>query len=154
MAAEDGFIGQGWAFPPAFDRPAPGSAPGSALGAAPGVAMVTGPQDIEQSLRILFTTARGERFLRLDYGASLAAQMFEPMTTARLAWIEETVRTAILLHEPRIDADRVTVTNDPAGGCVTVEIGYRLRGANSRYNVVFPWYLRDGAPAAGGQDGG
>lgn len=148
MAAEDGFIGRGWAFPPAFDP------------SAPGVAMVTGPQDIEQSLRILFTTARGERFLRLDYGASLAAQMFEPMTTARLAWLEETVRTAILLHEPRIDADRVQVTNDPALGCVTVEIGYRLRGANSRYNVVFPWYLRDGtdgagpAGAAGGQDAG
>ncbi len=148
MAAEDGFIGRGWAFPPAFDH------------RAPGVVMVTGPQDIEQSLRILFTTARGERFLRLDYGASLAAQMFEPMTTARLAWLEETVRTAILLHEPRIDADRVQVTNDPALGCVTVEIGYRLRGANSRYNVVFPWYLRDGtdgadpAGAAGGQDAG
>lgn len=131
MALEDPFIGRGWAFPPAFDR------------ATASVAMAEGVADIEQSLAILFTTAMGERIMRPDYGASMADQVAEPMTTSQLSYLEEKVKTAILLHEPRIDADAIRVVYDPHQGRVEFHIGYRVRGANSRFNMVYPWYLRE-----------
>lgn len=130
MALEDPFIGRGWAFPPAFDRPSAGAV------------LAEGVTDIEQSLRILFTTRLGERIMRPDYGASLDDQAFEVMNTSRLSWIEALVKNAILLHEPRIDADQVTVEPDPTEGRLLVAISYKVRGANSRFNFVYPWYLR------------
>lgn len=133
MALEDPFIGRGWAFPPAFDR------------ATAGAIMAEGVIDIEQSLQILFTTELGERIMRPDFGASLSAQAFEVMNTSRLSWIETLVKTAILLHEPRIDADAVTVLPDHLEGRLLMTIGYRVRGANSRFNFVYPLYVRGGA---------
>jgi uncharacterized protein len=133
MALEDPFIGRGWTFPPAFDQ------------ATASVVMATGTLDIEQSLAILFSTALGERIMRPDFGASMADQVMEPMTTSRLTWLEEMVKTAILLHEPRIDADAVRAVHLPLEGRVEFHIGYRVRGANSRFNMVYPWYLKDKA---------
>lgn len=132
MALEDPFIGRGWAFPPAFDR------------ASAGAVMTEGVTDIEQSLIVLFTTRLGERIMRPDYGASLEEQAFEVMNASRLSWIEAQVRHAILLHEPRIDADEIGVDFDPLEGRLMINIGYRVRGANSRFNFVYPWYLRGG----------
>lgn len=132
MALEDKFIGWGWAFPPHFDI------------ATARVVMAEGLAEIEQSLMILFTTELGERIMRPDYGAAMDSQVFEAMNTSRLSWIEALVRNAILLHEPRIDADAVTVEFDPEGGRLLIVIGYRVRGANSRFNFVWPHYLRTG----------
>ncbi len=132
MALEDPFIGRGWAFPPAFER------------ASAAARMAEGIEDIEQSLRILFTTSFGERIMRPEYGASLQEQAFEVMNTSRLTWIETLVKNAILLHEARIDADAVQIEADPDQGRLLIVIGYRVRGSNSRFNFVYPWYQREG----------
>src|SRR5687767_1107362 len=100
MGIEDAFIGTGWSFPPAFDR------------AAAGVEMRRGIQDIEESLRILFTTRLGERIMNPFYGCSLDDTLFEPMNQSRISYLENLIRTAIVYHEPRIDADAVTVEAD------------------------------------------
>lgn len=129
MAIEDPFIGIGWGFPPSFDA------------ASGGVRMASGIADIEESLRILFSTTLGERIMRPDYGAGLDDHVFEPMNTSRIAYLENLIRTAILYHEPRIDADQVTVEPDEAAGLLLIGVGYRVRGANSRFNMVYPYYL-------------
>lgn len=136
MALEDPFIGRGWAFPPAFD-----AASGSAV-------LAEGRAEIEQSLAILFSTRLGERIMRPDYGCGMDGEVFEAMGSARLAWIEEAVRMAILYHEPRIDADEVSVTADAPEGRLLIAVGYRVRGTNSRFNMVWPYYQ------SGGADGG
>ena len=51
MAIEDAFIGTGWSFPPAFDK------------ATASVELRTGIADVEESLRIIFTTQLGERVM-------------------------------------------------------------------------------------------
>ena len=43
--------------------------------------MVTDEQDIEQSLRILFGTAIGERLFAPGYGLDMREVVFEPMST-------------------------------------------------------------------------
>ena len=131
MGIEDPFIGSGWSFPPAFDT-------GTAS-----VTMSTGIRDIEESLRILFSTALGERIMNPLYGCALDDQVFEVMNASRISYLENAIRTAIIYFEPRIDADQITVEPDQINGRLLIAIGYKVRGANSRFNFVYPYYLTE-----------
>jgi phage baseplate assembly protein W len=131
MALEDNFIGTGWSFPPLFDP------------SAGGVEMRTGINDIEESLRIIFTTHLGERVMQPEFGAALDQHLFDPMNSSRLSYLEDQIKRAILYHEPRIDAESVAVTPDEAEGRLMIGIGYKVRGANSRFNFVYPYYLEE-----------
>ena len=59
--------GRGWSFPPELTDS--------------GIKMSAYEQDIEESLRILFSTSPGERVNRYDYGCPLRRYAFEPITT-------------------------------------------------------------------------
>ena len=131
MAVEDDFIGTGWSFPPAFER------------SGGRVEMSSGIADIEESLRIIFTTQLGERIMQPQFGAALDQHVFDPMNNSRLSYLEDQIKRAILYHEARIDAERITVTPDEPEGRLLIAIGYRVRGANSRFNFVYPYYLED-----------
>ena len=131
MALEDDFIGTGWSFPPAFDR------------AGGRVEMRSGIADIEESLRIIFTTHLGERIMQPQFGAALDQHVFDPMNNSRLSYLEDQIKRAILYHEPRIDAERISVVADEPEGRLLIAIGYRVRGANSRFNFVYPYYLEE-----------
>jgi phage baseplate assembly protein W len=132
MAIEDPFIGTGWGFPPAFDA------------TAAGVEMSSGIGDIEESLRIIFTTALGERIMNPLFGCALDDSVFEAMNTSRISYLENLIRTAIIYHEPRIDADQVTIEPDQNAGILLIGVAYKVRGANSRFNFVYPYYLAEG----------
>lgn len=132
MALEDPFIGSGWSFPPAFDKN------------AASVSMSSGIRDIEESLRIIFSTALGERIMNPLFGCALDSSVFEVMNASRIAWLENLIRTAIIYHEARIDADQITVEPDPLAGRLLIAIGYKVRGSNSRFNFVYPYYLNEG----------
>lgn len=138
MQPEDRFIGRGWAFPPAFVK---SGAPGAERGE---VAMTGGIEDIRQSLAIILGTVLGERIMRPDFGCSLEDQVFNAMNASMLSYVENLVKTAILYHEPRIDADQISVTADQPAGRLDIKVSYVVRGANSRFNVVFPFYLTEG----------
>lgn len=127
MALEDPFIGQGWSFPPRF--------------ANGEVELTAGQQSITESLRVIVGTQMGQRLMRPDFGCGMDGEVFGLMNTSRITWIENVVKTAILLHEPRVDAHEVNVTPDGPEGRLTVEVIYAVRGTNSRFNVVFPYYL-------------
>jgi hypothetical protein len=129
MPLEDLFLGTGWSFPPAFDR----------VGAE--VELTSGVEDIERSLEIIFSTALGERIMNPIFGCSLEEMVYEPMTTARIAYIENLLKTAILYHEPRIDADLIEVQPDNLEGALWIRINYTVRTSNSRFNFVYPFYL-------------
>ena len=128
MAQEESFIGTGWEFPPRFDN-------GSC-------AMSSGVDNIHESLRIITGTFLGERLMRPDFGCALQNEIFQTMSSNRITWIENLVRRAILLHEPRIDVSAITVTAEQTEGRLMIEIVYTVRGSNSRFNVVFPFYLQ------------
>lgn len=131
MAVEDDFIGTGWSFPPAFDL------------AGGRVEMRSGIADIEESLRIIFTTHLGERIMQPQFGAALDQHVFDPMNNSRLSYLEDQIKRAILYHEPRIDAESISVAPDEPEGRLLIAIGYRVRGANSRFNFVYPYYLEE-----------
>ncbi|MFC5696176.1 GPW/gp25 family protein [Pseudomonas sp. GCM10022186] len=132
MALEDPFIGSGWSFPPAFDKK------------SASVTMSSGIRDIEESLRIIFSTALGERIMNPLFGCALDGNVFEVMNTSRIAYLENLIRTAIIYHEARIDADQVSIEPEQSAGRLLIAIGYKVRGSNSRFNFVYPYYLNEG----------
>jgi phage baseplate assembly protein W len=126
------FLGSGWSFPPRFDRN------------AAGVLMVEDEQDIEESLRILFSTQRGERMFQPRYGLDMHELLFDPLSTTMRTLLEERIRMGILLYEPRIEPLGVKVASpDANAGELQIELEYKVRATNSRYNLVFPFYTSD-----------
>ena len=134
MPFEDpGFLGRGWAFPPKFD----------AFTGEP--ALVGADEDITQSLRILFETRPGERVMHPTFGCRIHDYIFDPMNASTMRNMEAAIAQAILFFEPRIDVEATKVAiADANEGRLTIKLLYRVRQTNSRANVVFPFYIREG----------
>jgi phage baseplate assembly protein W len=125
------FLGRGWSFPPEF------------IQGSGDVVMTEEAADIDASLRILFGTAVGERFLVPAYGLDMRQMQFEPMSTSLKTLLEDRIRTAILIHEPRIRLISLTVQNPTEpDGTLFIALEYAIRATNSRFNLVYPFYLR------------
>ncbi|HWM89805.1 MAG TPA: GPW/gp25 family protein [Thermoanaerobaculia bacterium] len=126
------FLGTGWSFPPEFVR------------AGGQVLMTSDEQDIEASLKILFGTGLEERFLVPKYGLDMREVLFEPMSTTMRTFLKDRVRTAILIHEPRINLLALEIESpDPHDGQLRIVVDYEVRSTNSRFNLVFPFYRHD-----------
>ena len=139
MTTTPDFLGLGWAFPPRFG-----------LGGA-SVAMVTGNEDIEQSLAILLATRRGERVMQDDFGCELSDFLFGEISQGLIGQVRDLISDAILHHEPRIALQGVEVSEHRAAeGILMIAIDYTVRATNSRYNLVYPFYLREAAQPPGG----
>ena len=134
-APRPSFLGVGWAFPPSFSR-----------GGAE-VEVVADEVDVHQSLAILLATRPGERPMSEEYGCALDEILFEELDQSLANQITATITDAILYHEPRIVLDRVSV-DDSTGteGLLQIRLAYTVRSTNSRYNMVFPFYVNEATP--------
>ncbi len=134
------FLGRGWSFPPEFEL----------LTGASGVpegrlSMVEGDKDIRESLAVLLTTLRGERILDPEYGLGVQDRVFDPTDTATLAHFEADIRHAVLYFEPRIRLEEVQIdTAQAVDGVLSVNLVYFIPAVNSRANMVFPFYFKEG----------
>ncbi len=138
MSPEPGFKGRGFSFPPSFSRG----------GAA--VAMVEGDEDIAQSLQIILATRPGERTMQSSFGCSLDELLFEEIDQGLIGRVTRMVSDAILFHEPRVDLLGVEVSpSRETPGLLAIAIAYRSRITNSRWNLVYPYYLREALPDPG-----
>lgn len=126
----DVFLGRGWNFPPILTED--------------GVKMVAYEKDIEQSLRVLFSTSPGERVNRYDYGCPLRRYAFEPIYTQTLVRMRNDITRAITLFEPRIVVEDVTFEEHADKGLLLIRITYTILRTNSRSNMVYPFYLNEG----------
>jgi uncharacterized protein len=138
MANDASFLGTGWSFPPTFTE-----------GGAD-VATVFDAEDIHQSLQILFATSLGERVMQDDYGCDLGRFLFEEIDRSLINSLTGLVSDAILFHEPRIALNSLQISDAEAEtGLLLIQIDYTIRTTNSRYNMVYPFYLREAVPPGG-----
>ncbi len=126
------FLGTGWAFPPEFIK------------GSNSAKMVTKEEDIEQSLEILLSTSLGERFLRPDYGCELHDYLFEPLNQSMKSYLYDLIKTAVLRHEPRIKLEKMEMHTREEEGLILFELFYWIITTNTRYNYVYPFYLKEG----------
>jgi uncharacterized protein len=109
------------------------------------IAMSQFEDDIREAILIILGTAKGERVMRPDFGCGIHDLVFAPINTATITLVENSVREALTVYEPRIELIKVEAVSDRAAeGKLLVNIDYRVRSTNSRFNLVFPFYLKEG----------
>lgn len=130
---EKAFLGRGWTFPPAFDKD------------TKEVEMTEGDADIQNSLRILLSTAIGERVMQPKFGCNLNDMMFESLDVSLQTEMRNRIETALLFFEPRINVKSIELfTRNEIEGQILISIEYVTRSTNARSNLVFPFYLTEG----------
>ena len=101
--------------------------------------------DIASSLEILLSTMPGERVMFPEFGCNLEEFVFETFDTTTQTLMTDIIETAILYFEPRIDLEKVSLDSTRAlEGVVLIDITYRVRTTNSRFNFVYPFYKQEG----------
>lgn len=131
------YLGTGWSFPPTFDK------------ASRSVELVSAEDDIWQSLYILVSTSRGERVMQPTYGCNLQELLFETLTPNVASNIKELIRTAIVYHEPRIRLNQIDLSlSQELEGVVNIAVDYTILSTNSRFSLVYPFYIREGVGSA------
>lgn len=134
MNPESQFLGTGWGFPPSFDW------------RTKETVMASQAQDVEQSLRILMGTTPGERVMHPSYGCDLQRMVFEVIDDSSITEIRDIVSKAVLFFEVRITLHSIQVDLEGLhDGVLRLRLDYTLRTTNTRANMVYPFYLREGS---------
>ena len=128
------FLGTGWAFPVGVD-------------AHGRIALARQERDIEEAIRIILLTPKGQRVMRPEFGCQVHELIFAPndATTAGLAayYVED----ALGMWEPRIRVQEVNARPDPdAPGRLLIEIRYEIKATHDSRSLVFPFYRIPGEP--------
>jgi phage baseplate assembly protein W len=127
------FLGVGWKFP---------------LQVTPrgGIALARREQRIEESIYLILSTAKNERLMLPDFGCGVHELVFAPNNPVMQSMVAHRVREALVAHEPRIDVmDVNTDTTQEEPNLLLIRIDYRIRANNARGNLVYPFYLKEGA---------
>lgn len=126
------FLGRGWSFPVTTDG-------------EDAIDLASGATDIEQSIRIIIGTAKGERVMRPEFGCGIHEYAFAAVDTTTLTLVESAVEDALAEWEPRIEVLSVdTDTGRLANGRLDIHVEYRVRQTNTERNLVYPFYVDGG----------
>lgn len=80
-----------------------------------------------------------------QYGCNLDELLFENLDTRMKTLMADKIESALLYHEPRIRLEKVQLDSSrELEGVVLIEIVYRVKTTNSRFNFVFPFYKLEG----------
>jgi len=123
------FLGQGWHFPMTITKTG-------------GIALARQEGDVEEAIRIILETDRGERRMRPEFGCILSELVFAPNNATTFGRVEEAVKEALARWEPRIRVTEVNARADPEErNRLLIDIGYQIKASNDRRNLVYPFYL-------------
>jgi hypothetical protein len=135
MATSSKLLGRGWTFPFTLDERGE-------------VALSDGEADIQEAIWMILSTAFGERLMHPDFGCGIHDLVFAPNNTGTAGLARFYVQDALVRWEPRIDVEEVEVQADPAQAeLLLISVSYRVRMTDSRYNLVYPFYLTRGTTA-------
>ena len=122
------YLGIGWRLPVGVDS-------------SGAIATAAGEERIRESIRMILATAPGERIMRPEFGCAIHDLVFAPNDGATAGRAAGAVREALVLWEPRIELLRVEVVPGAEPELLLIEVEYRIRATDSRYNLVYPFYL-------------
>ena len=126
------FLGTGWRFPVGLDD-------------RDEIAVSRYEASVRESIWIILSTSPGERLMRPDFGCGIHEFVFSPSNARTMGLIRFHVEESLIRWEPRILLESVTVAPDPGDPAVLIiSIDYRVRATDSRFNLVYPFYLERG----------
>ena len=129
--ANNDFLGLGWNFPISLDDDS------GQVELAP-----NGEEGIRQSIWTILGTSPGERLMRPDFGCGIHDMVFGVNNAATASAVAGAVREALAVWEPRIDVlDVYALPDRSRPSLLLIEINYQVRSTNSRFNLVYPFYL-------------
>lgn len=127
------FLGRGWKFPVKVD-PSTGKIMTSEY-----------EEDVEEALKIILNTNKGERIMREDFGSNAFDYVFRSMDETNMNLLKIEVEQAILNWEPRVRDVEVTIDQDiDNSNKLLVQISYVVRKTNNLFNLVYPFYINEG----------
>ncbi len=103
---------------------------------------MTGNEDIEQAIHIILETSPGERVMRPLFGCRAKDMVFDSIRPETMTLMEDAVRQALTLWEPRILVRDITVERDPKVDTALVcKIEYEINATHDNRNIVHPFYI-------------
>lgn len=131
--AARGYLGTGWSFPVRVTTDG-------------GLATSSEEGRLREAIWVLLATAQGERQMRPRLGCSIHELVFAPNTPQTHREVAARVRRALRDWLPRVEVTDVRVTRDAeADDRLLIRVDYRVPQHNSFGNVVYPFYLQEGA---------
>ena len=125
-------LGIGWAFPLRVDGRG-------------GIALSQYENDIEESIRIILSTAKGERRMRPQFGCDIHKIVFAPNNATSWGLASHYVEEALGWWEPRIEVLEIDPHPDPLDNSrLLINIKYRIKATNDERNLVYPFYIIPG----------
>lgn len=126
---EGDFLGNGWSFP-------------FRISPSGGIALSRQEFDIDEAIRIILSTAKGERHMRPEFGCGIHDLVFAPNNATTAGLVETYVTEAIGWWEPRVEILRVDAEpDDDERNMLLIDVHYRVRATNDERNLVYPFYL-------------
>lgn len=124
------FLGVGWSSPVGLE-------------ANGQIKMAQYEECVSQSVWMILSTARGERLMRPDFGCGIHDLVFATNSPGTIGLLTTEVMQSLIEWEPRIDVLNVQIINDPEQpNCLLIQVNYRVRNTNNRFNLVYPFYLQ------------
>jgi phage baseplate assembly protein W len=128
-------LGVGWGFPVVSDEDSQKRLPAR-------VAVAEYEESVRQSILIILSTAKGERVMRPTFGCGISELVFAVNNTTTQALVKLEVRESLQNWEPRIEVLSVeTSSGGDRGERLIISIDYRVRTTDTRFNLVYPFYL-------------
>jgi phage baseplate assembly protein W len=106
------------------------------------IALGSGADGLDSSIRVVLATAPSERVMRPQFGCRIWDLIFEPVNANTLGLMAQAVREAVAQWEPRVAVQEVVVRPDgDDASLVRIVVTYVVKTTNDRRNLVFPFYL-------------
>jgi phage baseplate assembly protein W len=122
------FLGTGWAFPIGID-------------ARGRFAVAHQERDIEQAIRIILLTPKGQRVMRPEFGCQIHDLIFAANDASTAGLAAYYVTEALAMWEPRIQVEDVTAGQDPDHAeRLLITVHYQIKSTHDRRSLVFPFY--------------
>jgi len=126
------FLGSGWKFPVRLDSRGQ-------------IELAHQEQDVEEAIKIILMTQKGERPMRPEFGTELHTLVFAPNDASTAGLARRYVMEGLAMWEPRIDVIHVGARPDEIDPArLMIDIRYKIRATNSDRNLVFPFYVIPG----------
>ena len=125
-------LGTGWSYPLRIDGHG-------------GLSLSQHESDIEESIRIILTTAKGERHMRPNFGCDVHNLIFAPNNATTWGLASHYVEEALGWWEPRIEVSEIDTYPDPDDTSrLLINIRYLIKATNDTRNLVYPFFVLPG----------